>query len=93
MLMTETEFGNGVSRRYVLKDVDCGNDIIISAVSHDYSYGGNRGLWEIAVWNQKGEWLVPKIFPEEREDVIGWLTEKEMVERIKDVREFFGVKE
>lgn len=61
-----------------------------SVVKHVYSYGGDEGLWELAVikWVDTDKWKIVYDTPITG-DVIGYLTEKEVaklldkIERLK----------
>lgn len=50
-----------------------------SVVRHNYSYGGSRGLWELAVLNFKDEKNWDLTYDTEiTDDVLGYLTEEEV---------------
>lgn len=46
-----------------------------SVISHDHSYGGSQGLYEIAVLNKKGDIVYDTPITD---DVIGYLTEEDV---------------
>jgi hypothetical protein len=56
----------------------------VSVVSHTYSYGGKRGLYEIAVLDSNGELTYDTPVTN---DVIGYLTEKDVSKVMKEVQE------
>jgi hypothetical protein len=56
----------------------------VSVVSHTYSYGGKDGLYEIAVLDSKGELTYETPITN---DVIGYLTEEEVSDIMKQVQE------
>jgi len=56
----------------------------VSVVSHTYSYGGKRGLYEIAVLDSNGELTYDTPVTN---DVIGYLTEKAVSKVMKEVQE------
>ncbi|MBP7629082.1 MAG: hypothetical protein KA758_01410 [Acidimicrobiales bacterium] len=55
----------GDARRYKLSGSSTRPDITVSVICHPYSYGGSKGLWELAYWEEPGG---------EIGDVHGWLT-------------------
>jgi hypothetical protein len=82
--MTEKEHEQygGVHRHYHF-----GNEVVLSAIRTYFSYGGKEGLWEIGVVNKEG-WLTQQIFPSAGDDVIGWLTEEELLQYVNRVAEW-----
>jgi len=67
-----TRFG-GVQRIYKFS-----NGLFASAVQNPISYGnrehmGERGQWELAVLDSKGNFKTKEVFPDADDDVIGWL--------------------
>lgn len=66
----ERNIHNGVAYRFRFD-----NGYGASVVSHDASYGGDEGLWEVAVLNRRGEldYTTPVT-----DDVVGWLDEEEV---------------
>lgn len=55
-----------------------------SVVSHSYSYGGEKGLYELAVLDEYGnlDYTTPIT-----NDVIGWLTWEEVIELLRKIKE------
>jgi hypothetical protein len=57
----------------------------VSIVQHDYSYGNERGLWEMAVLKgNEEEWTLTYDTPI-TDDVLGYLTEDEVNEYVNQV--------
>lgn len=51
-----------------------------SVVQHKYTYGGDKGLWELAVIKFEGDkWSIDYTTPI-TDDVLGWLTRLEVLE-------------
>lgn len=76
----------GIKYRIPLK---CGLEL--SVICTNYSYGGNEGLYEIAIMNPRTENLVDVsgiIEGFEYDTVVGWLTEDEVREYIKKLNTF-----
>ena len=57
--------------------VNFGNEYQLSVVSHESSYGGNRGLYEIGVFKNNNMVEMPGI-TEEGDTVKGFLTESDV---------------
>ena len=55
----------------------------VSVVSHTYSYGGRDGLYEIAVLDKDGITYDTPV----TNDVIGYLTEEDVTDVLKQVQE------
>lgn len=53
------------------------NGFGVSVVSHDFSYGGRNGLYEVAVLDSGGDLTYETPITN---DVIGWLSENEVSE-------------
>jgi hypothetical protein len=49
----------------------------VSVVKHDYSYGGDKGLYELAVLNENGDLTYDTPITE---DVIGWLRPEDVTD-------------
>ena len=49
----------------------------VSVISHQYSYGGREGLYEIGILNSEGH--IEYDNPVNSEGVVGWLTPKDVV--------------
>ena len=56
----------------------------VSVVSHTYSYGGKKGLYEVAVLGSDGDLTYETPVTN---DVIGYLSEKSVSEVMKQVQE------
>jgi hypothetical protein len=70
----ERTLNNGVQRLYRFN-----NGYGASVVQHSFSYGADRGLWELAVvlYDDVGKWKV--VYDTEiTDDVIGYLAESEI---------------
>lgn len=50
------------------------NGLTVSVIMHDMSYGGNRGLWELGVWQTENpdRWMTKDIFNSD-DDVVGFM--------------------
>lgn len=68
--------------------LNCGLEL--SVICTNYSYGGNEGLYEIAIMNPRTENLVDVsgIIEGFEYAVVGWLTEDEVREYIKVLNTF-----
>ena len=82
--LVESIYG-GIHKIYKFK-----NGYGASVVQHKYSYGGDKGLWELAViiFNNKGEWDISYGTPITG-DVIGYLGREEvnkLLSRIKKLK-------
>jgi hypothetical protein len=73
----ETEIPNGIQS--ILK---FGPDYQLSIVKSDFSYGGNSGLYEIAVFTGDSQINMPGI-TEDNDTVKGFLSESEVVGIVK----------
>jgi hypothetical protein len=65
-------FNNGVVSRTFFD-----NGYGVSVVKHDYSYGGDKGLYELAVLNENGDLTYDTPITE---DVIGWLRPEDVTD-------------
>ena len=72
----ETEMPKGIQAILKFKDYE------LSIVKSDFSYGGNKGLYEIAVFKGDGQVNMPGI-TEDHDTVKGFLSEDEVVAIIK----------
>lgn len=59
------------------------NGLEISIVMHEGSYGGNMGLWEIAVFNDAGQVDLNCL----DHDVVGYLTFPALEQKIREIQE------
>jgi hypothetical protein len=59
-----------------------------SVVKHNFSYGCEEGLYELAViaWNSESDWGLTYDTPVTN-DVIGWLTPGEVVETLQAIHD------
>jgi len=55
------------------KRIRLSEDLILSVVRSSYSYGGQEGLYEVALLSAEGDFMTHVFFPELDDDVIGWL--------------------
>lgn len=57
-----------------------------SIVKHNFSYGNEQGLWELAVLKLEGQdWLICHDTPITG-DVLGWLKEEEVDEKLELIK-------
>ena len=56
----------------------------VSVIKHEYSYGGDKGFYELAVINSEGDVLYDTPITD---DVIGWLTSKDVTEIMIQVQD------
>jgi len=73
-------FYNGVQCR-----IQFDNGYGASIVSHNYSYGGKEGLYELAVLDENGKLHYDN--PISNVDVKGYLNESEVTEILKQIQE------
>lgn len=73
------QFMSGVQARMMFE-----NGLGVSVVSHTYSYGGKDGLFEIAVLDGDGDLTYNTPVTN---DVIGYLTEEDVTDVMKQVQE------
>lgn len=73
-------------------ELDNGN-LEISIVMNECSYGGPEGLWEIGVYEKKGDVTLPKIVKLEclNNDVVGHLIFTELEKKIQEIQEELGL--
>jgi hypothetical protein len=77
---TNDLFYNGIQCR-----VQFDNGYGASIVSHNYSYGGKEGLYELAVLGEDGKLHYDN--PVANGDVKGYLNESEVTELLKQIQE------
>ena len=58
-----------------------------SVVKHNYSYGGDRGLWELAVLLYDGDSSSLTYDTSITDDVLGWLTEEDVKETLVKIEQ------
>ena len=81
-----TIYGDGVQKLYRFA-----NDYGASVIRSRYSYGGGKGLWELAVTHYEGTTRSLCYMTPITSDVIGYLTEEavdillQQIENLKDV--------
>lgn len=85
--IVNNSFG-GIQRRYKFS-----NGLCLSAVQDFMSYGnreymGEKGQWEIAVLDPKGNFKTKDIFPNADDDVIGWLDFNRVYELVHVVDDY-----
>ena len=81
-LLEAREINNGVQKLYKFE-----NGFGASVVKHDYSYGGNKGLWELAVLEFDGEdWSLTYDTPITN-DVIGHIEEEDLEGYLKHIKQ------
>ena len=62
------------------------NDYGASVIRHRYSYGGNRGLYELAVIYFDGDdWSITYNTPI-TDDVLGWLRESDVTNTLLEIK-------
>lgn len=67
----------------IIGKIDLGNDVEISIIMHESSYGGTRGLWEIACFDKKGQVDLECL----DHDVVGYLTFTKLETKIREIQE------
>jgi hypothetical protein len=74
---------NGI--QYIFK---ADNGYGASIVKHDFSYGGKKGLWELAVtkYDEDGEWDICYSTPI-TSDVLGYLNENEVMDYLTQIEQ------
>lgn len=73
-------------------ELDNGN-MEISIAMNECSYGGLSGLWEVGVFEKKGDISLPKTVKLEclDNDVVGHLTFTELEQKIQEIQEELGL--
>ena len=54
-----------------------------SLIQHEFSYGGNRGLYELAVLDKEGNLDYSTCVAD---DVLGWLSEQDVKEKLLQIQ-------
>ena len=67
----------------IIGKIDLGNDVEISIIMHEFSYGGTQGLWEIACFDKEGQVDLECL----DHDVVGYLTFTELETKIREIQE------
>jgi hypothetical protein len=70
---------NGVHGRVIFD-----NGYGVSVIKHEYSYGGDKGFYELAVIDSEGDVIYDTPVTD---DVIGWLTPKDITELMIQVQD------
>lgn len=81
MKMIQEPFLDGIQRTYYFD-----NNLKVSAVKTSFSYGGDKGLWEIAVLD-KNSFITKNIFSG-TDDVIGFIRESELYNYLEAVKKY-----
>lgn len=65
------------------------NGLTVSIVMHEMSYGGERGLWELGVWQTKNpdKWMTMDIFDSD-DDVVGFMNTRRVAEYLQTIEEW-----
>lgn len=81
--ITEREANSGVQKVYRFE-----NDFGASVVRHDFSYGNENGLWELAVvkFPDDGEGFRLTYDTHITEDVLGHLTDEDVLATLKEIQ-------
>lgn len=80
-LFFENNINHGVQKVFKSEN----NQYGASVVKHIYSYGGNRGLWELAVIEFKGEQFELTYDTPITDDVIGYLEWSEVEKLLEQI--------
>ena len=67
----------------IIGKIDLGNDVEISIIMHESSYGGTQSLWEIACFDKEGMVELECL----GYDVVGYLTFTELETKIREIQE------
>jgi len=70
---------NGVQKVYQFE-----NGYGASVISHDYSYGGKKGLWELAILDSTGSLCYDTGITE---DVVGYLNDPEVDRYLRRIQQ------
>lgn len=76
---------NGIQKIYKFD-----NDMGASVIKHDYSYGGDQGLWELAVTQYEGEdWHINYNTPitSDVEGYLSWEDVENLLNKISELEE------
>ena len=65
------------------------NGLTVSVVMHSMSYGGDRGLWELGVWQTKNpdKWMTMNIFDSD-DDVVGFMNTRMVAEYLQTIEDW-----
>lgn len=87
--ITKFPASSGIKGRIPL---DNGN-MEISIVMNECSYGGLEGLWEVGVYEKRGDLTLPKLVKLKclNDDVAGHLIFTELEQKIKEIQEELGL--
>lgn len=75
----EVEIHNGIGRVYKFK-----NGFGASVIKHDFSYGGKKGLWELALLDNEGELMYNGDYP----DVVGHLNDPQLDRELQKIARY-----
>lgn len=67
----------------IISRIQFDNGYGTSVVRHEYSYGGNKGMYELAVLDNTGEICYSTSVAS---DVVGWLTESDVTELMDKIQ-------
>jgi hypothetical protein len=79
-----TLFGDGTFHYGVVSRLTFDNGYGVSVVKGPYTYGGNQGLYELAVLGKDGELSYDTPIAD---DTIGYLTQQEVTDIMKQIQE------
>ena len=54
------------------------SELNYSTPREDLSSPNEYSSFEVAMWDEEGEWVTKQLFPDHNDDVIGWLSRKEI---------------
>lgn len=80
--LKENKLNGGVQKLYKFP-----NGYGASVVQHSFSYGKDRGLWELAVIKWKGEGFDLVYDTHITDDVLGYLTESDVIKTLGEIKE------
>lgn len=80
MLIKERPINDGIQKIYRFK-----NNFGASVVRHSFSYGKEKGLWELAVLEFDGDEFSLTYKTSVTDDVLGWLTDEEVAELLDKI--------
>lgn len=85
MVQKPHEVMDGIRRTYTFE-----NGYVVSAIKTTMSYGGRKGLWEVAILTNSGDFatkqlLQPLFDYTMDDDVVGWVDDKELLRYLEVV--------
>ena len=66
----------------IVGKIELDNELEISVIMHEGSYGGKMGLWEVAVFDKKGTVDLECL----NHDVVGYLTFTDLEKKIQEIQ-------